>query len=109
MTATFSGDLSVSAKTYLYGDLTVNGSLLGTGFTSLVSSKENQVTTVAPLQRTTVIQGGTTVLTQLSLDTTAAYTVGSLASSGLITCGSLGTGTSGLSIKNQVGNAVATF
>ena len=86
--------LDVNAtNTTITGPLTLNGTVTGSGVTSLLggyatstalNAKENSITIVSPLVKTV----GTGV-NQLSLDTTAAYNVGSLTASGKITCTSL--------------------
>ena len=89
---------------YTVGNLTANGTVSGTGFTNLLTGKENLITATAPLLKTSA-----NGLTQLSLDTAAAYTVGSLTSTGQLLCGSIGTGTTALSIKNRIGDSLVDF
>ena len=48
-------------------------------------------------------------MTQLSLDTAAAYTVGSLTITDQLLCGSICTGATGLSIKNRIGGSIVDF
>ena len=106
--------LDVNAtNTTIAGPLIVNGNVSGSGITSLlnpyamstaVNAKENSITIVSPLVKTV----GTGV-NQLSLDTIAAYNVGSLTATGQILCGSIGTGSTALTIQNPAGVAVAQF
>ena len=93
--------LDVNAtNTTIIGPLIVNGHVSGSGITSLLSpyatntavnAKEKSITIVSPLVKTVGIG-----VNQLSLDTTAAYNVGSLTATGQILCGSIGTGTTAL-------------
>ena len=71
---------------------------------SSVAAKENLLTVVAPL-----LKAAAGANTQLSLDTTAAYNVGSLSASGQILCGNIGTGSTALTIQNLAGTAIAQF
>ena len=66
---------------YTVGNLTATGVVSGIGFTNLLSGKENLITATGPLLKTSA-----NGLTQLSLDTAADYTVGSLTSTGQLTC-----------------------
>ena len=90
-----------------------NGNISGTGITALlggyalstdVNKKENSITVVSPLVKTV-----STGVNQLSLDTGAAYTVGSLTTAGQILCGNIGTGPDNLVIQTPTGLPVATF
>ena len=112
---------------YTVRNLTVNGTLSGTVFTTLFSSyatssslnaKENAITVVAPLLKSTPSAGINAGKNVLSLDTAGAYTVGALTSvgpirgsdlamTGQITCQTIGTRTTGVAIQNTAGIAVA--
>ena len=91
-TTRLNGDVDVAGTTTLHGNVVITGTLSSTGIaafatTSALSGKENSITVLSPLVKTVA-----TGVNQLSLDTSAAYTVGSLTSTGQILCGSIGTG-----------------
>ena len=97
-TTRLNSDLDVVGTATLHGDVVITGTLSGTGMStsatsSAVSGKENSMTALSPLIKTVA-----TGVNQLSLDTNASYTVGSLTSTGpLVVNGSLtGTGITSL-------------
>ena len=73
LTATFGGNtVDVNTvNTTITGPMVFNGNISGTGIVTLMSTKENSLTVVAPLVKTVA-----TGVNRLSLDTTAAYTMG---------------------------------
>ena len=93
------GDLSVDGTTFLYGSLSFNGTVSGTGLSTYISGfgystsavvnmKEPIITAIAPLLKTTPTTGVNAGKNVLSLDTSGVYSVGGVVSAGQITCGS---------------------
>ena len=80
------GDLSVDGTTFLYGALSFNGTVSGTGLSTYISgfgystsavvnTKEPIITVVAPLLKTTPTAGVNAGKNVISLDTTGIYNV----------------------------------
>ena len=98
-------------------DLVVSGTVSGDGFSSFfdtysvaaLGAKEQAITALSPLPKQPLTTGANAGKTQLSLDTTAAYNVGSLNASGPILCGIIGAGPTALTIQNPADAAVAKF
>ena len=112
------GSLTATGK-ITCNSLTLNGTAMtdlgGYATTTALNAKENLLTVVSPLVKTTVLTGPLAGMNQLSFDSFAVYNVGQLncnagvSVSQQILCGNIGTGPNALSIQNQAGVEVAKF